>query len=79
MPPYLRTMTFGLLATATVAAAIMIVRPGPPVAPAVEAKATVAPPRQEGRQVAITFDDLPALAQCRPGTAVRFVRGEREE
>ena len=63
MPAHVRTITFGLLATATVAAAVMILRPAPPVAPAVAANAVVAPLRQEGRSVAITFDDLPALAQ----------------
>ena len=63
MPAHVRTMTFVLLAITTVAAAIMIVRPTPRLAPAVEAKAVAAPLRQEGRSVAITFDDLPALAQ----------------
>lgn len=63
MQPYLRMMIYGLLAATTLAVAITIVRPAPPVAPAAEAKAAVAPLRQEGRAVAVTFDDLPALAQ----------------
>lgn len=62
MPSYLRKLIFGLLAFITVMAAYMIVRPAPAVMPG-EAKATVAPQRQAGRQVAITFDDLPAVAQ----------------
>jgi peptidoglycan/xylan/chitin deacetylase (PgdA/CDA1 family) len=63
MPPHVRTMTFGLRATAMVAAAAAIFRPATAIAPAAEVKAADAPPRQEGRSVAITFDDLPALAQ----------------
>ena len=63
MPSHVRTITFGLLAATMAAALISIFRPAAPVAPAVEAKAAVAPLRQEGRSVAITFDDLPALAQ----------------
>lgn len=63
MPAYLRTLLFGLLAITVVAVVISIVRPAPSARPAVEMKAAVTPLRQEGRQVAITFDDLPALAQ----------------
>ncbi len=63
MQPYLRNMIYGLLGITTVAVAFMIARPAPPVAPAAEAKAAVAPLRQEARQVAVTVDDLPAIAQ----------------
>lgn len=63
MQPYLRNLIYGLLAFTTVVVMITIVRPGPPPVPAVDAKAAVAPLRQEGRAVAVTFDDLPALAQ----------------
>jgi peptidoglycan/xylan/chitin deacetylase (PgdA/CDA1 family) len=63
MQPYLRNMIYGLLGITTLAVAFTIARPAPPVAPAAEAKAAVTPLRQEARQVAVTFDDLPALAQ----------------
>lgn len=63
MQPYLRNLIYGLLAFTTIVVGITIVRPAPPVVPAVEARAAVAPLRQEGRAVAVTFDDLPALAQ----------------
>ena len=64
MQPYLRNMIYGLLAFTTLAAGITIVRPAPPVAPAAEAEGAATPlRRQEGRMVAVTFDDLPALAQ----------------
>lgn len=63
LPQHVRTLTFVLLAITMVAAMIAIFRPAPPITPAVEAKAVAAPLREEGRQVAITFDDLPALAQ----------------
>ena len=63
MPRHVRAMTLVLLAITAVAAMISIFRPAPPLAPAAEAKAAVAPLRQEGRMVAITVDDLPAIAQ----------------
>jgi peptidoglycan/xylan/chitin deacetylase (PgdA/CDA1 family) len=59
MPAHVRTMTYTLLAMTTVAAGIMIVRPTPTLEP----NAGVASLRQEGRMVAVTFDDLPAIAQ----------------
>ncbi|HEV3050946.1 MAG TPA: hypothetical protein VGX50_11575 [Longimicrobium sp.] len=55
MPPYLRTMLYGLLGFTTLAVAFMIARPAPPVASAVERDAAVTPLRQEARQVAIYF------------------------
>lgn len=69
MPAHVRTITLGMLATAMVAATIMIIRPAPPVAPVAETKLAAAPVKQEARQVAITFDDLPALAQGDRSTA----------
>lgn len=63
MQRYLRTMLYGLLATTVLASAYMIVRPAPPAAPAVEAKGAVTHLRQPARMVAVTFDDLPAIAQ----------------
>jgi len=64
MPPHVRTITFGLLATAMAAAAFVIVRPGPPRVPAAATGAAIAPlAAQPARQVAITVDDLPAIAQ----------------
>jgi peptidoglycan/xylan/chitin deacetylase (PgdA/CDA1 family) len=63
MPGYVRKMTLVLLATTMAAATIMIIRPAAPVAPVAEAKLAAAPVKQDARQVAITFDDLPALAQ----------------
>ena len=63
MPPYLRTMLYGLLGLTTLAVGFIIARPAPAVAPAVERDAAVTALRQETRQVAVTFDDLPALAQ----------------
>ncbi|MBW3569736.1 MAG: polysaccharide deacetylase family protein [Gemmatimonadetes bacterium] len=65
MPPYVRTVSFGLLATTIIAVMITAMigafRPPPPVAH--ETKAAMVPLRQDGRRVAVTFDDLPALAQ----------------
>jgi peptidoglycan/xylan/chitin deacetylase (PgdA/CDA1 family) len=63
MQPHLRMMIHTLLAITTLGAGIMIVRPGPPPMPSAESVDSVAPPRQEGRSVAVTFDDLPAVAQ----------------
>ena len=63
MQPYLRNLIYGLLAFTTVAVGITIVRPGAPSVPVVEPEVAVAPLRQEARAVAVTFDDLPALAQ----------------
>ncbi|WP_420128436.1 polysaccharide deacetylase family protein [Longimicrobium sp.] len=64
MPAYLRTALFGLLAFTMLVVGISIVRPAASVTPAVEMEgAAVTPPRQAERQVAITFDDLPAVAQ----------------
>ncbi|HEX2209324.1 MAG TPA: polysaccharide deacetylase family protein [Longimicrobium sp.] len=63
MQPYLRTMIYGLLAATTLAVAITFVRPAAPVTPALQPHGAVAPLKQEGRAVAVTFDDLPALAQ----------------
>jgi peptidoglycan/xylan/chitin deacetylase (PgdA/CDA1 family) len=63
MLPYLRTMLYGLLGFTTLAVAFMIARPAPPVAPEVQREAAVTQLRQEGRMVAVTFDDLPAQAQ----------------
>ncbi|HEU0302577.1 MAG TPA: polysaccharide deacetylase family protein [Longimicrobium sp.] len=67
-----RTMTQGIVATAAaaagVAAVLAVLRGGPGAAeawvPSPAAKAAAAAPqRQEGRMVAVTFDDLPAVAQ----------------
>lgn len=63
MPAYLRTMLFGLLAFTMLVVGISIVRPAASVTPAVAMEGTAAPPQQAGRQVTVTFDDLPAVAQ----------------
>src|SRR5688500_18271647 len=71
MPIDRRTMTQGVLATAAAAASVTAVlglaggtggRQAP--APSVVAKAVAAEPEwQDARMVAVTFDDLPAIAQ----------------
>jgi peptidoglycan/xylan/chitin deacetylase (PgdA/CDA1 family) len=63
MPPHVRKITLLLLVITIGAALISIFRPVRPAVPAVEAKAVAAPLRPEGRSVAVTFDDLPAIAQ----------------
>jgi peptidoglycan/xylan/chitin deacetylase (PgdA/CDA1 family) len=63
MPPYLRTALYWFLGFTTLAVTYMIARPAPPAVPAVERGAAVAPLRRGERLVAVTFDDLPAVAQ----------------
>jgi peptidoglycan/xylan/chitin deacetylase (PgdA/CDA1 family) len=63
MPAHVRTMTFMLLAITAVAVMISFFRPAAPLAPAGETEAAAALAPQPARQVVITFDDLPAIAQ----------------